>query len=113
MAFTDKLNTLTVVTTELTERADELETMVDVLNNNLPEQFMDPGPPNELDASKHAVLSLAYSAANLRMRMQTAIREWTNLAQSLRLVATAYETIDEKAEEALSKVMENENGGVA
>ena len=106
-------NNLNVVTTELTDRAAELEKMVEYLTNSLPSEGGDPLPPNNLHSTGPAVLTLKNSAANIRLYMGSGFREWDKLAQSLRNVANAYDAVDEKASEALSKVMESGDGGQA
>lgn len=110
MTLPGKLNTitdnLTVATTELTDRATELENMIEDLTELLPNEGGDPVPPNDLNITKVAIENLKTSAANIRAAMQSGFREWNTLAESLRNAATAYNFVDEKAEIALNKVNE-------
>jgi hypothetical protein len=106
-------NNLNVVTSELTDRAAELQKMVEYLTKSLPSEGGDPLPPNDLNSTGAAILTLKNSAKNIRLYMGSGFREWEKLAESLGNVAKTYNAVDEKANEALSKIMASGDGGQA
>lgn len=80
--------TLNVEYDELMKRADELEVPIPGPFNYSPQ------PPSQLVQATGAAAQLALSAEDMRRYMAAGMREWQNLAESLRNAAKAYEETD-------------------